>query len=104
MDAPIRAAMIDGTESTANTTIPSGNRFPGPFEKSIQRNCPTSGKIPHLHEPSGSKKANAIDTTQTAGIPTEKYKPESHASFRPVASATKIQMAAPETIAIRYSQ
>ncbi|MGB7951280.1 MAG: hypothetical protein WCH75_26660 [Candidatus Binatia bacterium] len=30
MKAPIHAAMIGGIDSTPNTTIPSGNRFPTP--------------------------------------------------------------------------
>jgi len=103
-EAPILAAMIDGTESTPNTTTPRGNRLPGPCEKSIQINCPTSGRIPHLHERSGAKNANAMDIKHTAGSATEKYKPESHASFRPDASVTAIQTAAPQTTATRYSQ
>jgi hypothetical protein len=45
-----------------------------------------------------------MEIKQTAGMPTEKYKPESHASFLPDATATKIQIAAPHTAAVRYSQ
>jgi hypothetical protein len=71
---------------------------------SIQTNCPTIGSTPHLHERLGSKNANAIETKQTEGIPTEKYKPESQASFRPDASAIRIQIAAPQTAAARYNQ
>jgi hypothetical protein len=91
MNAPIRAAMIGGTDNTPNTMTPRGNRLPGPGEMSIQTNCPTIGSTPHLHERTGSKNANAIETKQTAGIPTEKYKPESQASFRPDASSIRIQ-------------
>jgi hypothetical protein len=104
MNAPIRAAMIGGTDSTPNTITPSGNRLPGPAEKSIQTNCPIIGRTPHLHERLGSTNANAIEIKQTAGIPTEKYKPESHASFRPDAIATRIQIAAPQTADTRYNQ
>jgi hypothetical protein len=83
-NAPIRAAMIGGTDSIPNTMTPRGNRLPDPIERSIQTNCPTSGRTPHLYERLGSTNANAIATKQTAGIPTEKYKPESHVSCRPV--------------------
>jgi hypothetical protein len=38
MNAPIPAVMIDGIESTANATMPSGSRFPGPYDSSIQTN------------------------------------------------------------------
>ena len=31
MNAPIRAAIMDGIENTANTTTPSGKRLPGPW-------------------------------------------------------------------------
>src|SRR4030095_3613474 len=93
MNAPIRAAMIGGTESTPNTITPRGNRLPGPGEMSIQTNSPTIGSPPPLHERLGSKNANAIETKQTAGIPTEKYKPESQASFRTDASVRTIHIA-----------
>src|SRR5262245_55461077 len=104
MNAAIRAAMIAGTDHTPITITSRGNRLPGPGEMSIQTNCPTIGSTPHLHERLGSKTANAIETKQTAGIPTEKYKPESHASFRPDASAIRIQIAAPQPAAARYNQ
>jgi hypothetical protein len=52
----------------------------------------------------GSKNANIIDTKQTAGIPTEKNNPESHASLRPDASAIRIQITAPQTADKRYNQ
>jgi hypothetical protein len=104
MNAPTRAAMIGGTDTAPNTITPSGNRLPGPGERSIQTNCPKSGRTLHLHERLGSKNANVIETKQTAGIPTEKYKSESHASFRPDASAIRIQIAAPQTAATRYNQ
>src|SRR4030095_14361069 len=104
MNAPIRAAMIGGTESTPNTMTPRGNRLPGPGEMSMQTNCPTIGSTPPLHERLWSQTANAIETKQTAGIPTEKYKPESQASFRPDASVISIQIAAPQPDATRYHQ
>lgn len=104
MNAPILAAMIGGIDSTPNTITPRGNRLPGPGEMSIQTNCPTIGSTPHHHERLGSTNANAIETKQTAGIPTEKYKLESHASFRPDTSAITIQMTAPQPAAVRYNQ
>lgn len=104
MNAPIRAAMIGGTDNTPNTITPRGNRLPGPGEMSIQTSCPTIGRTPHLHERLGSKNANAIETRQTTGIPTVKYKLESHASLRPDTWAMRIQIAAPQPAAKRYNQ
>src|SRR5262245_26562388 len=104
MNAPIRAAMIGGIDNTPNTITPRGNRLPGPGEMSIQTNCPTIGRTPHLHERLGSKNANVIETKQTAGIPREKYKLESHASLRPDTCAIRIQIAAPQPAAKRYNQ
>ena len=43
--APIRAVRIDGTESTPNTTKPSGKRLPGPWVNSIQENYIQAGSV-----------------------------------------------------------
>jgi len=96
--------MINGTESIPNATTPSGKRLPGPWVNNTQKNWPTSGATPHRHECLGSKKPSAADTTQTIGMPTEKYKEESQASLFPDAADTSAHTDTPHTIATRYSQ
>src|SRR5215470_5184118 len=87
-NAPILAVMMDGTESTPNTTTPSGKRLPGPWVNSIQENLPTRGATPQRHGLLGATKPSAADTTQTTGTLMRKYHCESHASLRPVALDT----------------
>ena len=91
--------MIDGTESTPNTTTPSGKRLPGPWVNSIQENWPTRGATPHRHGLLGSTNPSAEDTTQTTGMLMRKYHWESHAYLLPEASDTTIHTAAPATTA-----
>src|SRR5262245_10083089 len=104
MDAPIRAAMMPGIDSTPNTITPSGNRLPTPCDSSIQRNCQTIGRAPQRQERFGSMRASANDSTQPAGIPTVKYTPESQASLRPDAPATSAHINAPQPTATSESQ
>ena len=98
-NAPIRAVMIDGTESTPNTTTPSGKRLPDPWVNSIQENWPTRGATPHRHGLLGSIKPSTADTIQTTGMLIRKYHWESHASLLPEALDTTTHTTIPVTTA-----
>lgn len=84
--------------------MPSGNKLPGPTISSIIKNCPASGAAPQRQVRLGSKKPRSAASRQTAGIPTEKYNPESHASFLPDAAEISTHISAPPAAAAINSQ
>lgn len=96
--------MIEGIASTPNRMMPSGSKLPGPTINNIARNWPASGAAPHRHVRCGSRKPNSAASRQTAGMPIEKYKAESHASLLPDAVEIITHISAPPATAAINSQ
>ena len=84
--------------------MPSGSRVPGPTINSIAKNWPASGARPQRQVRFGSRKPSVPASRQTAGIPTEKYKPESHASLFPDVVEINTHISAPAPAATISNQ
>ena len=80
--------------------MPSGSKLPGPTINSIAKNWPASGARPQRQVRFGSRNPSVPASRQTAGIPAEKYKLESHASRLPDTVEINTQTSAPMPAAI----